>query len=660
MMKRNMAVLFVVTLFLIAGILFEKKDDAGKEKIQMIPETDVEFSAASGFYKEAFRLTLKSARGYDIYYTLDGSEPNKESLLYQEPVLIENPDQNPNIYAGRTDTSTGFLKDDIERYSVNLPAPNYEIPSFRVEKCMVIRAVSFDEQDTATEIVNRVYFVEDKEEKSYQNIGVISIVTDPVNLFDYDSGIYVTGAVYEEYADSDRDYWADGYWCHWPSNYTQRGKEWERTVWVDYFDADGKHILGQNAGIRIHGGGSRGFAEKSLNLYSRKEYSGKRNFNGKVFDSGYQAHKLMLFSGGDDVGSKLKDYLVHTLSKELDVATMDFIPCALFLDGEYWGVYYLTEAYDADYIKFHYNVGKATIIKNGLLEEGYKTGFEKYQDMMDFLQQNDMSNGENYEKACSLIDMESYIDYYASLIYVARTGDWPGSNVALWRSDTASEREYEDGRWRFMVFDVNSSGSIGSALRADDTLRRTIEVDKGFRALLMNPEFKKKFCVRLMDMGNVVYREEKVKEFIDEYTALMEIPMTENNRRFYGEENAGEKFLIAVNDIQTFFVGRQETVLHHMNQNFGFEDIVSGLQISINDEKAGKVQANSLEVEFKDRKWDGMYITEYPVKLQAEAEDGYQFLGWRLSNGEVLTETGIEVNLKEDAEKIEVLFQEIK
>ena len=394
-MKRNGVLLFIITFFLIAIILVEKKDSADKEKIQIVPEKDVEFSADSGFYQDAFQVKLTSRNGYDIYYTLDGSEPTKDSILYKEPFFIENPDKNPNIYAQRTDTSTGFLMEDIEKYSVNLSAPNYVSPDYCVEKCMVLRAVSFDENNFATEIVNRVYFVGDKEEKSYQNIGVISIVTNPENLFDYNTGIYVTGAIYDEYANSDRDYWADAYWCHWPSNYTQRGRGWEREVWLDYFNADGEHVLGQSAGIRIHGGGSRGFAEKSLNLYSRSEYSGKRIFSGQVFDSGYQAHKLVVFSGGDDVSSKLKDYLVNTLSKDLNIATMEFTPCALFLDGEYWGVYYLTEAYDADYIKFHYDVSNAIVIKNGQLEDGYKSGLNKYQDMQEFLKQNDMSEEEN-------------------------------------------------------------------------------------------------------------------------------------------------------------------------------------------------------------------------------------------------------------------------
>jgi len=655
-MKRNGILLFIITLFLLVIIVL-KQNNTDKEEIQIIPSIDIEFSKASGFYSEEFYVKLTSKQGYDIYYTLDGSDPSKESFLYKEPIFIENCDEKPNIYAQRTDTSTGFLKDDIEKYSLNLVEPNYISPTYGVEKCTVVRAISYDEQGESTEIVNKVYFVGEKEEKSYQNIGVMSIVTNPENLFNHKTGIYVTGKIYEDYANSEREHWAEKYWCHWPANYTQRGREWERVAWLDYFDVEGEHIWGQNAGIRIHGGGSRGFAEKSLNLYSRNEYGEKRVFSEDVFDSGYQAHKLVLFSGGDDVGSKLKDYLVNTLSQELNIATMDFTPCALFLDGEYWGVYYLTEAYDKDYIKFHYNVNNAIMIKNGQLEEGFNSGLKKYQDMVAFLEENDMSKKENYEKACELIDVDSYIDYYASLIYVGRSGDWPKTNVALWRSDTVSGRQYEDGRWRFMVFDVNSSGSVGSTHREEDTLRKTIEIDGGFQSLLKNSEFKKKFCMRLMDIGNVVYQEERVSQFIDEYIEIMSTSMKENNRRFYGEEDSENKFSDDVNDVKNFFIGRQEVVLHSINQNFDFEDDISSLQVEISDEMAGKIQINSMEVEFQDNNWKGWYIPQYPVTLQVKVMDGYKFLGWKLSDGSVLMDDTIEVLLENDVEKIEAIFQ---
>ena len=65
-------------------------------------------------------------------------------------------------------------------------------------------------------------------------------------------------------------------------------------------------------------------------------------------------------------------YAVLGLFSSFAFSTMDFIPCALFLDGEYWGMYYITENYNRDYISSHYQVEEDNVImiKNGELAEG--------------------------------------------------------------------------------------------------------------------------------------------------------------------------------------------------------------------------------------------------------------------------------------------------
>ena len=54
------------------------------------------------------------------------------------------------------------------------------------------------------------------------------------------------------------------------------------------------------------------------------------------------------------------------------------------------------------------------MIKNGRLEEGNERDLELYQSMRSFIIDNDMSDESNYERACSLIDIDSFLDYYCS------------------------------------------------------------------------------------------------------------------------------------------------------------------------------------------------------------------------------------------------------
>ena len=135
---------------------------------------------------------------------------------------------------------------------------------------------------------------------------------------------------------------------------------------------------------------------------------------------------------------------------------------------------YLTEKYDAQFIENYYGVARGTVIddiimiKNDKVETGVEADwYVSYSEMKDFVLNHDMEKQENYQKACELIDMESFIDYFAVLGYVARCGDWPDSNFALWRSRNVSEKPYEDGKWRWMLFDVNTSAFIDDIVDHD-------------------------------------------------------------------------------------------------------------------------------------------------------------------------------------------------
>lgn len=92
---------------------------------------------------------------------------------------------------------------------------------------------------------------------------------------------------------------------------------------------------------------------KSLNLYAREQYGGNGLFGADLFDTSYFAEAVILDSGGNDRFSKMRDVLVSWLAKDRAFSTMRFKPYAMFLNGEYWGVYWITEKYDPAYLA-HY------------------------------------------------------------------------------------------------------------------------------------------------------------------------------------------------------------------------------------------------------------------------------------------------------------------
>lgn len=536
---------------------------------------NIVFSKESGFYEDSFKLYI-FAPSNEIYYTLDGSEPDKNSLKYDNPILIEDASVQPNVYSARTDVTAAFLSEDVKKYCKEDSSIDYQVPKHLVDKCTVIKVVYYDHKGQTCDVEERVYFVGFQNKSGYDNINVISIVSDPDSLFGHESGIYVLGKTYDEAIENGmlENEYTRSYWSFWEANYRNKGIEWERKCHIQVFNKDRQLVLSQNAGIRIQGGGSRAFLPKSLNLYARDVY-GDDKIQFDFWNTGYKPKRMTLSSGGDDYNTKIKDRLVSELTKDTNIVTMNYEPYVLFLNGEYWGFYYLTEKYDVNYIEHYYGVDKGEliddiiIIKNGLVETGVIADwYVSYAEMQDFILNNEMKDEENYKTACELIDINSFIDYFAIEGYIARCGDWPDGNYALWRSRNVSDKPYEDGKWRWMLFDVNST-AMEIGLIEYDAISNMRQESELFNSLCENDNFKRAFAARWIELANTIFEREYVNQKISEYVELMGRPMEKHFQRFFGTTN--EQFYVEIDEIREFFDERRPYILESIRNNFGEE-----------------------------------------------------------------------------------------
>lgn len=156
--------------------------------------------------------------------------------------------------------------------------------------------------------------------------------------------------------------------------------------------------------------------------------------------------------------------------------------------------------------------------------------------MIEFILNNDMRIEENYRKACELIDIESFIDYFAIEGYIARCGDWPNSNYALWRSRYVTEKPYEDGKWRWMIFDVNSTAMETNLVEYDYIAGMRADSEL-FNSMCENDDFKNAFSDRVLELADTIFKKENVNRKIDEYVRMMDIPMENHFQRFFGTSN---------------------------------------------------------------------------------------------------------------------------
>lgn len=557
---RRKSILFLIINVVLVGFLVVCMSSFSVGTVETMEEHEgVFFSKEAGFYDEAFELELTAESG-TIYYTLDGTTPDKNSIKYEKPIWITDATDNENIHSMRTDVSTGFEKEEIQKISSGYMG--YQVPGYNVDKATIVRAVVYDGHGNYSEVKTSSYFVGFSDKDGYEGMKILSVVTEPSNLFDYESGIYVTGKAYDEYVKEYRGtgewYWREEFWALWSANYRNSGIKWERKADCQFFDEDGQLVLTQNCGIRVHGGVSRGYNPKSLNIYARKEYDGHKKIQADLFGTGYYASTVTLFQGGNDVRTKAKDIIVSTAVEDLNVTTMNYEPYVMFLNGEYWGVYWLNEKIDADYFEYYYGVDKDNVImvKSGELAEGEKEDYSYYEKMVAFCSGSDLTKIENYEKACKMIDMESYIDYYAVMCYIGRSGDWPWLNYGTWRVKKTEDGPYGDGKWRWIIFDLNSPGFSTDL----DSIQYVMEHDEMFKNMMTNDAFRTQLIQRMEELMDTVFDAEVMSEWLDEYQNFMAEPMRENDRRFFGDASL-EEFYKEIEKQRTFYEERKSYLL---------------------------------------------------------------------------------------------------
>ncbi|MCR4907857.1 MAG: CotH kinase family protein [Lachnospiraceae bacterium] len=490
----------------------------------------VSFSLPGGFYEGTQTLTLSlpetAETGSEIYYTLDGSEPDETSLHYEAPIKLSDPSGEENRYASRDDVSCIFRRRAsamYDKYKV------YEVPEEPVDKAVVIRARSVGSSGSLGEITTETYFLDFREKRGYDGLPVVSVVADPEALFGYERGIYVLGQATDEWI---KETGSDEITPWTPANYAGRGREWEREAAVALYDADRNLCFSRQTGIRIKGLWSRAFPQKSLNLYARKEYGGADCFPVAVFHEEPE-HAVTLFSGGNDNMYQLEDSLAADLSEELCFASMHHFSCVLFLNGEFWGVMELCEKYDRNYFSSHYKVGSENVvmIKNHALELGEEKDMQLYEQLRYVIYRGEIEPEESYIKLCSMVDMESMLDYYAFRVAIGNTDDWPSGNNAMWRVRSPENGEYGDGKWRFILFDVNNT-CMDPSVGPEEVLSHALKDDSLFRFAMENEEFHVSFEKRLKELRETVCSPESVHGRLEKRQTMLRSAMERWYERF--------------------------------------------------------------------------------------------------------------------------------
>lgn len=527
---------------------------------------DPGFSHQGGFYGQSLLLTITpSSPQAKVYYTMDGSIPTTASNLYQSPIPIT--------------------------------------------KTIVVRAREILPNSLPGKIITHTYFINEK-----STLPVVSLTTDPPNLWDADSGIYVLGTSY----DTNQPNWGANFW-----------EDWERPVHIEFFEPDGKPGFNLEAGMKIYGAWSRAYPQKSVAVFARSCY-GAGEINYQIFPDKpiTKFESLVLRNSGNDWYSTLfRDAMMQSLISETDLDILAYRPTVAFLNGVYWGIHNIREKINEHYIAANRNVDPENI---DLLENNSSIihgGAAHYQAMLNYMTANNMQLKVTLDSIKTMMDVDNFMDYQIAQIYFDNT-DWPGNNVKFWRPRTA------DGRWKWIVFDTDFGfGLYNSNNYRNNTLAFATEPNGPnwpnppwstflLRKLLENQQFKTDFINRFADHLNSTFLPNRVNQRIDAMKAVLEPEIQRHQKKW---SQSISNWYQKVELLKQFANFRPAFLEAHLISKFQLKGMAR-LTLNIAPPEAGQINLNSLIL--AQFPWQGNYFKEIPIQIEAIPNDGFRLVGW--------------------------------
>jgi len=623
--------------------------------------SDPVFSVDSGFYNQGFTLNISHADPTaTIIYTIDGSEPSIENLngttyffknAYKE--FPENP--GGTLVEGEFETLSYTAPLIVNNRT---PQPNkvstiptayfnnqYYIPSSPIFKGTVIRAKVVKTGALSSKTITKNYYITPQAENTF-TLPVVAISLDENLLFDYENGIHVPGKDFDDW----RLLNPVGDATFSDANYKRSGDDWEVKGNFSYF-INGNEVLNQDVGVRIHGGFTRVLPNKSLRLYARSEY-GSSSFNHPFFtDVSDESFKRLILrnSGNDAYSTYFRDAFIQKTVKHLNFDTQAYQPTVVFLNSEYWGLLNLRERYDKHYFNRVYGIEETELDfleYNGyLVQEG---DYFHYDSMLNFIENNSLSQESNYNYVTTQLDPENFIDYFSTEIYIRNT-DWPGNNIEFFRKKTVAyqpDAPYgQDGRWRWVLKDTDFGfgGGGGEFSYLHNTLdHATAENGDEFsnpawstfllRKLLENSNFKNQFINRFADLMNTTFLPARVKNIIDEMKEGIEDEIGAHRQRW--NDGTVSQWNNSIEVMKTFAEERPTHQRNHILSQFSINNTINAT-LDVSSVEHGSIKINTIEI--KDGTpgivgnpypWTGIYFESIPVKLKAIASPGYTFSHW--------------------------------
>lgn len=284
-------------------------------------------------------------------------------------------------------------------------------------------------------------------------------------------------------------------------------------------------VFTQNGTVSMKGWTSLNLPKKSMGM----DFSGSCGDGAiacNLFGDGVNNYSSLSIRAGQDYTSTV---IINELIQELCIEASDNVPtqhgkyCALYINGNYWGLYCLKEDVSVSYYANLKGTDKENVVINWSPIGGNTLAYSEF---LQFCKNNDMSVKENYDYFCSVFDIENLIDWIIIEGFSANP-DING-NMRYFRTT--------GGKWQIVLYDLDWSLRDRNGLPQFNNVlgREDVQICRDvIRKLIKNNEFSEALYSRAEELLGSVLSNEHVLEKIDELAATVE-PELERDRIKWG------------------------------------------------------------------------------------------------------------------------------